>query len=653
MYRCHKCCRNFETLQECLKHDLQEHCFQNKRVNSNFNSLCKGASKLLITPEKLEERAKLHECLDRCNPGEELLTIFQKLCMDNNNLKSQFEIVKTCLHSDLKQLEAEVEIHAFGSIVSKLALTACDIDVYLDIKEMQSKASEIPEKLGSTHFNKNSNAHENLFNKIYNILNGSAAFSSVCAIRGARVPIVICKHNITGFSIDINICCPNSLENTRFLQALVESDNRIHSMLLFLKIWAKHMQIKNRANVNSYCLIILAVFYLQQPLQDHDRSILLPVQIIQQNLPERIIHGINYSFDIERKENQIYLPASMTTLDLIKGFFYFYKDLNMSEHILSPYFGTYISRKDFVGDKSAFVAYKNQLISITQYLGDSAEPFQVDRCVCVQDPFNLSHNITRSMVKNNKEYFNCCLTYACTICEENSTIPIRELYEMLLYDAYKPKQAAPPIENDAYVNRLNNCDNSEQIVNKGKYYVHFTFSPSRNDIRAITGIADDQQDFLRNLPILKLWSDYCKEAIEIILSRLYYLDVSDGYLPQNEAQLCIKSWRVSGSVDLWTNRSHTRVSKQSFMDYQLAETERLYTARNQDPQYCVNIRADISLYARTGYQSLEVRLALPNDSPAETLIAKHPLRKFFNMFRCTLENFSLKEAIQSSLIAVQ
>uniref|UniRef100_A0A1A9X0S1 PAP-associated domain-containing protein n=1 Tax=Glossina brevipalpis TaxID=37001 RepID=A0A1A9X0S1_9MUSC len=621
-------------------------------MNSNFNSLCKAESKLLITPGKLEERAKLRECLDRCNPGEELLTIFQKLCMDKNDLESHFEIIKTCLHSELKQLEAKVEIHAFGSIVSKLALTACDIDVYLDIKEMQSKASEIPEKLGSTHFNRNSTAHDNMFNTIYNILNGSAAFSLVRAIRGARVPIIICKHNITGFSIDINICCPNGLENTRFLQAIVESDDRIHSMLLFLKIWAKHMQIKNRANVNSYCLIILAVFYLQQPLQDHDRSILLPVKKIQQDLPERMIRGINYSFDIERKENQIFLPDSITTLDLIKGFFYFYKHLNMSEHILSPYFGTYISRKDFVAEKSAFVTYKNQLISISRYFGDSAEPFQVDRCVCVQDPFNLSHNITRSMVKNNKEYFHCCLAYACTICEDNSKVPTRELYEMLLYDAYNPKQAAPPIRNDSYANSLNNCDNGEQIVNGGKYYIHFTFSPSRSDIRAITGIADDQQDFLRNVPILKLWSDYYMEATEIILSRLYYLDVSEGYLPQNEAQLCIKSWRVSGSVDLWTNRSHTRVSKQSFIDYQLIETERLYAARNQDPQYCVDIRADIFLYARTGYQSLEVRLALPSNSSAETLTAKHPIRKFFNMFKFTIQNFSLKEAIQSSLIVV-
>uniref|UniRef100_A0A1B0B571 C2H2-type domain-containing protein n=1 Tax=Glossina palpalis gambiensis TaxID=67801 RepID=A0A1B0B571_9MUSC len=397
--RCHACCKTFETLQECLKHDLLEHSLQNKKMNCSFNNLCKAALKFLTTPEKLEERAKVRECLNHCNAGDELLTIFQILCMNNNNLELQFERIKSCLHSGLKVFGTQLEIHAFGSIVSKLALKDCDIDVYLDVKEMQlQEANGTSGKLKSPPFMRNSSKHDTIFNTVYRILRESENFSQVRPIRSARVPIIKCKHNSTGFSIDINVSCPNSLENTRFLQAIVESDDRIHSMLLFLKIWAKHMQIINRANVTSYCLIILAVFYLQQPLQGHDRSIILPVQRIQQNLSARMVQGINYSFDIECEENRVYLPASITTLDLIKGFFNFYKNLNISEYVLSPYLGVHILRKDFVDDKCAFLAYHNQLITVSQYFGDDAQQFEIDRCVCIQDPFNLSHNIARSML---------------------------------------------------------------------------------------------------------------------------------------------------------------------------------------------------------------------------------------------------------------
>lgn len=120
--RCHACCKTFKTLQECLKHDLLEHSLQNKKINSGFNNLCKAALKFLTTPEKLEERAKVRAGLNHCNAGDELLSIFQILCMDNNNLELQFGRIKACLHSGLKDLGAQLEIHAFGSIVSKLAL---------------------------------------------------------------------------------------------------------------------------------------------------------------------------------------------------------------------------------------------------------------------------------------------------------------------------------------------------------------------------------------------------------------------------------------------------------------------------------------------------------------------------------------------------
>uniref|UniRef100_A0A1A9UME1 PAP-associated domain-containing protein n=1 Tax=Glossina austeni TaxID=7395 RepID=A0A1A9UME1_GLOAU len=137
----------------------------------------------------------------------------------------------------------------------------------------------------------------------------SKHFLDVLAIRSARVPIIKCKYKETGFSVDINLSCLSSVDSTPFLQALVEADVRIHSMLLFLKIWAKHMQIVKYGNMSSYCLIILAIFYLQQPLENYNNlTILLPIKKLQANCNEHLVQGVNYAFELESNENKPCLP---------------------------------------------------------------------------------------------------------------------------------------------------------------------------------------------------------------------------------------------------------------------------------------------------------------------------------------------------------
>ncbi|KAL9897115.1 uncharacterized protein ACN2A1_007242 [Glossina fuscipes fuscipes] len=627
----------------------------NKKLNRY-----KATLKFLNTPEKLEERSRIHESLKNCKPGEELQSIFKILSIDHECLELIFVRIRNCLAKELKTLTDQLKIFAFGSIATNLALRDCDIDVYIDVSSVQLQSTE-----SRRSQQKCDPLNRKIFNRVYRVLINSKHFLDVLAIRSARVPIVKCKHKDTGFSVDINLSCPSSVDSTRFLQALVRTDVRIHFLLLFLKIWAKHMQIVKYGNMSSYCLIILAIFYLQQPLENYNNlAILLPIKKLQANCNEHLVQGVNYAFDMESNENKPCLPPSITTFELIKGFFGFYKSCDLSSVVLSPYLGSAIPRNDFVNDSINFFEYQNQLLTTSQYFNKDPEQLRIDTRLCVQDPFCLTQNVAKSINGTNTEYFEYCLANVFSICQNNDNMI--ELYEKLIFDLHDPFEILPMKVNETKHVELSEEDlngkseKPQQLDNEKQQHVSFVFTPSRNDIKAIIAHKDYSQSLDDNLQIFKYWSKCYTKAVEIILSQLYRLELNENSTQQEENRSpikdsgkCedIKSWFISGSIDLWTSRYHQKTHDRTFMEYHMDQTERLYKARAQNPLYSVDIKALLTLTVAMKYQSIELRLHLPNDSSELILNKKHPLKRFFNMLKCTIANFSLKEALQSSLIS--
>lgn len=212
------------------------------------------------------------------------------------------------------------------------------------------------------------------FNRINNILQRSNCFSEVIPIRQARVPIIKCKHNPTGFSLDINLSCPSSVSNTKFVRDLLQFDNRIHELITFLKIWAKQLQLIGRGNMTSYCLITLVLFYLQQP-QSNQSAVLPAVKDLQENVPDNLIMGVNYAYQLQEKISPI--PQELTTSKLIEGFFKFYSSLEFENLLLSPYLGKTIPLDEFKKGIFSFPAYNNQLCAVAIMNNEPVQPIQV------------------------------------------------------------------------------------------------------------------------------------------------------------------------------------------------------------------------------------------------------------------------------------
>ncbi|XP_061391098.1 uncharacterized protein LOC133326491 [Musca vetustissima] len=627
-------------------------------MTKDVESRLKATAKSLNSQEKQDERKRVHQALQNCPKGQELPAIMKYLCMDPESLILIFTRVQTCLENELRSL-GTVRIFPFGSIASRLALRDADIDVYLDASQIPTRDfSQSPKhrRLMSTD-GKQTAQQRGAFNRINAALHRSPQFLDVFAIRNARVPIIKCKHRDTGFSIDINISCPSSMENTQFISELVQCDRRLHELLVFLKLWAKNMQIIGRANMTSYCLITMIIFYLQQPLKSSgggggggEQRILKSIQFLQKDCQPRLVQGINYSFDLKTLTNTPKIPKGCSTLDLIRGFFNFYKNYNYEDNLISPFYGKSIPKDDFKEDN--FKEYGRQLVTVAQYMdGIPPEPIQLDRCMCVQDSFGLNHNMARTMLPPNKKYFLMCIENAATICEKRNKSTTAEILEQLLYETISipnPRVEKQIVVTQQATNGSNVTTNKSSSESSSTQCLSHVMIPSKADLNAIANnnptIAQEPLD------ILRYWCDHYKQIIQKILAAFFHIELQpDSHTPQKQQRLenddLSTSWHMSASVDLWSNRFFQKTTQQTFWEYQMAQTERLHSIRRQDSKFAVQINAILNISIQSDYSSITVKVTLPDGAPTTSLNKKDPLRKFFNIFCNTMQNYSLKDAL--------
>ncbi|TMW54221.1 hypothetical protein DOY81_000720 [Sarcophaga bullata] len=649
--KCSFCGHAFSNIQECLKHELLSHHMANKnKQNRRLRKKADDTEKYLNSSDKLEERKELRKKLNKAQKGEELRTIFELFCMKTDDLELIFTRIQTSLEK-LFTPSGIVKIYPFGSIVSGLALRDCDIDVYIDVTQLNLQ----PNTTYVRNDYRQQNTYVRAFNCINRLLHRSPNFSDVFAIRKARVPIIKCKHTSTGFSIDINVECPSSRENSQFIYQLVRSDDRIHELMLFIKLWAKNMQIIGGAYMNSYCLISLVIFFLQQP-QSNGERILKSMKELQKNCPVHMVQGVNYAYDLDSKGNSPKIPDNLTTWNLIKKFFSFYKNFDFDQ-IISPYYGKAIDKTNLTPDICD--EYYKQLRTISQYLqGDEANHLQIDRSMCVQDIFCLNQNTAKTVLPQSRQYFIFCLENANKICENSKNLPLAELCEQLLFDTVQVNATEVLPTNKPPSKEIKNVDLNakETISTNNNDKLSYTITISKADVRTMFAHVEDLKD---TESALQKCCEHYLEAIEMIMTKIYRMDMQK-QLPTQQKQIKLdedsvvnnmeRCWLISCTVDLWTNRQFQKYIQTSFMTYHLEQTERLHNLRRQDPNYSVTINATLKLKVLRNFAGIDVQILLPEDTPLSSLHKKNPLRKFFNVFKNTLQNYNLKEALQSNAI---
>ncbi|XP_039487984.1 speckle targeted PIP5K1A-regulated poly(A) polymerase [Drosophila santomea] len=624
---CMVCAAPFQSMQDCLAHELLTHASKpQKQMRQRLNAI----TKIFASTQSQSERTELREALDNSESGGHLRTVLNFFASDPRKMDTCFGHVRNCIE---KEMRGRVRVFPFGSLVTGLALKESDIDLYLQ-----------------PHGDQPPLFYKQLYNKVSHFLRRSKCFADVFTIRHACVPIIRCKHELTGLNIDINMSNPNSTYNSRFVRELMFRDERLRELTLFLKIWAKQLKLIGHGSMTSYCLISLIIVNLQVNQQ------LPSIKQLQSHCPPVILSGINYAYSLELAPP---IPARITTLDLIKNFFVYYCTVNFDKSVLSPFLGSCVDKETTLGTPGGFPEYEEQQKLMYEATDTPPEPFKLDRAMCVQDPFELQRNVAKSVSISNLCYFRQCLVLAAQACsdKELSSQP-EKLYDYLLFGladrlvadkivADKRSEKAIPRKQQ----RMENVhvqppvvgETQETKVDAGGVYNappivrSHVITPTTNDLKCLRSIVLSNKTE-ETQPIYYYWLVCYVDTIMDVLTQLYALNVE---LKETNEPTYYK-WLISISYDTWTGRSFQRGAGQSFFAHQLQQTIEFAKTRVGNPQYAVNLRGYFSLQASEDYKELRLDVQ-PLQGDLLGLQRNSPLTKLFKAFKNLLGNYSFKE----------
>lgn len=289
------------------------------------------------------------------------------------------------LFSALKELIAihfpTFSLHRFGSTVSGFSLKHADLDFCLFDPDYLANCHETPNVESKLE------AQVKIVIALGEILRKEKRFFNIKVLSRARIPIVKLKDMITGISCDIGVNNALALHNTRLLATYAAMDARVAQLALIVKYWAKRRGLNEPywGTLSSYCYLMMIIYYLQRL----EQPILPVLQMLdrKEEAATQIVEGYDVYFYSDLAHIASVWPhhgankASLTSL--LSGFFrYFAYDFPYASSVLSVRTGTLLSR-----DSKGWTVESNSLKTGCFWF-------------CVEDPFELSHNLSRAVSRN-------------------------------------------------------------------------------------------------------------------------------------------------------------------------------------------------------------------------------------------------------------
>lgn len=217
-----------------------------------------------------------------------------------------------------------------------------------------------------------------------------------------------------GIQCDINFSNPLALHNTLLLRCYSHSDPRVRPIIIFVKAWAKKRKINSpyHGTLSSYGYVLMVLHYL---INVANPPVLLNLQTAKEALEDRSAHNDEiidgYTVRFWRSENEIIDLARSGHLanntrdnvgSLLRGFFHYYAQ----QGYYSPRRG-FCWPKDVISIRTnggiipkiekGWTEAKTITIEPTNADGDAREIKQ-RYLLAIEDPFEIDHNIARTVV---------------------------------------------------------------------------------------------------------------------------------------------------------------------------------------------------------------------------------------------------------------
>ncbi|XP_028405404.1 speckle targeted PIP5K1A-regulated poly(A) polymerase-like [Dendronephthya gigantea] len=365
------------------KRTLKERFQENPKESYKSRKEKERAKTGCFLDEEVIEKIKHMTTLD-----EQILGVTLSTFLTEDDLKLRHLIVQY-----LQEIFVEVfpacSVTPFGSTTTGLGLKGADIDLCLLVEhEALNRVLDHDDSLPSS-----SDFLSEVLEFVVNILRRFAAgCQNVVGVKTAKCPVVKFVHRDSGLSCDLSINNRLALRNTELIKSYVALDDRIRPLAITLKNWgaAKRLTGSGGRQISNYCLVLMLLHFLQRTRPPVIPVLQLPPEdgamVIDDasatgssHSEEMLIDGWDCSFMSTAKESSQNRDSLGT---LLKGLF--------------DYYGTFDYENDAITIQNG-VDQRVLKVGIKESLPQSAVNATLFKlsAVCVQDPLELSHNLTQ------------------------------------------------------------------------------------------------------------------------------------------------------------------------------------------------------------------------------------------------------------------
>lgn len=406
-----------------------------------------------------------------------------------------------------------------------------------------------------------------------NILRQNGSFTNFLPISHARVPILKCYHIRTGYQCDINFSDSYGILNSPIVARLLVFDPRIYVLATILKYWTKVHDCAGKNRISNYAIVWMLLFYLQQlPI-----PILPPISEFQRRVRPRIINGYNFAYD-DRLPNQTQNQNRCS--ELLMGFFKFYRGFDFESHVICPLYGKIFQKANILAKKVPNFQRYYEMLNVNSNLS----PLQLNKCICIQDPFEITHSIPGVIANLEFQKIIWKFEYAADIIEtelKSNGESTRLL--LLLFDGEKfvqyCQQKLQQSPNDLQSKKQTAVFRSQSNVSL-KATVHI--KPTDYHLSIVREILTrkniDSNVKIDNQAIHKSWCEHVINFIVLILEDIFKLKIVKSKsiinntekpstsseinniitTPESESERFTKFFCIEGSRDVFLGRKQTK-----------------------------------------------------------------------------------------------
>ena len=345
---------------------------------------------------------------------------------ERQNILQCFEEMQRIVHSAFNEdFPGRFKLHIFGSCISGFGMRDADVDLCLQIRtESSDEAAAAVEKLAEAVKAAFPDLGDDADPDDPGVDPNGIRHADVLALMHARVPIVKIQRMPKRLqNIACDVCVNNTLAvvNTQLLKDYASIDPRLQQLAFAVKHWARRRKVNStyHGTLSSYCWVIMCIFHLQT----REPPILPCLQNAGMLKPtfRMEVNGHLCAYHHEVAGLKSFGKANEATVsELLTGFF---------DH--------WAFRHDYSRD----VASIRTGYAVTKASKEWTTRVGKDRhLICVEDPFDLSHDLGRTVDRNSIGVLRDEFVRATRIMREERDPNVAL---SLLFEKYEPPQRAP------------------------------------------------------------------------------------------------------------------------------------------------------------------------------------------------------------------